>query len=39
MDKNWIGRRDTADEAWEYVIDGVLLRDIITEVTVYDRTV
>lgn len=30
---------DTADEALEYIIDGVRLRDIITEVEVTDRTV
>ncbi len=30
---------NTADEALEYMIDGVRLRDIITEVEVTDRTV
>lgn len=30
---------NTADEALEYVIDGVRLRDIITEVEVTDRTI
>ena len=29
----------TADEALEYVIDGQRLRDIITKVTVWDRTI
>lgn len=30
---------DTADEALEYLIDGVRLRDIITKVEVTDRTI
>lgn len=30
---------DTADEVLEYMIDGVRLRDIITEVIVWDRTI
>ncbi|MEG1525825.1 MAG: DUF4417 domain-containing protein [Clostridia bacterium] len=30
---------DTADEALEYIIDGVRLRDIITEIEVFDRTI
>lgn len=29
---------DTADEVLEYIIDGIRLRDIITEVIVWDRT-
>ena len=30
---------DTADEVLEYMIDGVRLRDVITEVIVWDRTI
>ncbi len=30
---------NTADESLEYLIDGVCLRDIITEVVVTDRTI
>ena len=30
---------DTADDVLEYMIDGVRLRDVITEVTVWDRTI
>ena len=30
---------DTADEALEYIIDGVRLRDIITKTEVFDRTI
>ena len=30
---------NTADESLEYIIDGVSLRDIITEVEVTDRTI
>ena len=30
---------DTTDEALEYIIDGVRLREIITEVEVTDRTI
>ncbi|MGI6269317.1 MAG: DUF4417 domain-containing protein [Candidatus Howiella sp.] len=30
---------DTADDVLEYIIDGVRLRDVITEVIVWDRTI
>ena len=30
---------DTADDVLEYMIDGVRLRDVITEVIVWDRTI